>query len=269
MRSFSAGRSISPFGGFAIGPRFDAPYSALAFPRYGFVGEPAPSATARTETVKVVAKSAILRVGSSVGSVPCLLTTAPVPLPGLPLFPIPTAVALRAAAAMLDRFITDHIRNDAKDRMYRMFTQQTFQVVCEGDQIASVTAAPVDTDVGQECLLPGRACIDPPPLTATKVTLKRISSDSFAFGWSAKGRPPMALEVAVQAICPRTSRFIWHTVEGTIRCGATGVSVGVNLSGSRFPTHAVFVNGILRTSLPQGPLASTWIPHPSDPSMVR
>jgi hypothetical protein len=178
-------------------------------------------------------------------------------------------VALRAAAAMLDRFITDHIRNDAKDRMYRMFTQQTFQVVCEGDQIASVTAAPVDTDVGQECLLPGRACIDPPPLTATKVTLKRISSDSFAFGWSAKGRPPMALEVAVQAICPRTSRFIWHTVEGTIRCGATGVSVGVNLSGSRFPTHAVFVNGILRTSLPQGPLASTWIPHPSDPSMVR
>lgn len=236
----------------------------------GFGEPPTPSQATRTETVKVVARSSILPVGSAIGSVPCRLTTAPVPLPGLPVsVPVPTFIALRGAAALLDRFIKDHIRSDAKDRMYRMFSQQSFQVVCQNDQIVSVTPSPIDTDVGQECLIPGRACITPPPMTILGMTLRRTAPDTFTFGWTGKGRPPVAIEPAVEAICPRSARFIWHTVSGTIRCGVSGVMVAVTLRGSRFPTHAVFVNGALRASIPQGPLGMAWVSDPNDSRMVR
>jgi hypothetical protein len=235
--------------------------------------QPGPSPTTRTETVKVVAKSSILPVGSAVGSVPCV-RLLPSPVPGA-VIPVPSGTALQGAAlqgfaAMLDRVVSDHIRNDAKDRMYRLFSEQSFRVVCQDGQIVSVTPSPMDTDVGKECSVPGLPCLQPDPLVVTGVTLRRISPDTFAFGWMGRGRPHnLAEAVAFKAICARTSRFIWHNVSGTIRCGASGVMVGVQLSGSRFPTHAVFVNGALRASIPQGLLGMLWDPHPSDPTMVR
>jgi hypothetical protein len=187
----------------------------------------------------------------------------------LPVVPVPSAGALRAFGAVLDRNISDHIRSDAKDRRYRLFSEQTFRVVCQEGQIVSVIPSPMDTDVGEECMVPGHACLQPPPLTVTGITLRRVAPDTFAFGWMGRGRPHNLAEPAFQAICARTSRFIWHNVSGTIRCGASGVMVGIQLSGSRFPTHAVFVNGALRASIPQGLLGMLWDPHPSDPTMVR
>jgi hypothetical protein len=234
------------------------------------VPQPTPSPTARIETVKVVAKSSILKVGSAVGSVPCTVRIAPVPIPGVPPIPIPSAAALRTFAAVLDRNVNDHIRSDARDRMYRLFSQQSFRVACQDGQIVSVTpSAPVDTDVGEECVVPRHGCLQPPPLVVTGVTLRRVAPDTFAFGWMGRGRPNDLAEPAFQAICPRTSKYIWHNVSGTIRCGASGVMVGVQIVGSRFPTHAVFVNGALRASIPQGTLGMLWDPHATDPSMVR
>ena len=233
------------------------------------VPQPTPSPVTRTETVTVVAKSSILPVGRRYGTTPCTLLRGlrgqiPLVMPALRIDP-----ALIAFATALDRIISDHIRNDAKDRMYRLFSQQSFRVVCQNGQIVSVTPAAMDTDVGQECFIPSVACITPPALTVTGVTLGRTAPDTFAFGWMGKGRPHNLAEPAFQAICPRTSRFIWHNVSGTIRCGATGVMVGVTLTGSRFPTHAVFVNGALRASIPQGTLGMLWDPHPSNPAIVR
>jgi len=60
-------------------------------------------------------------------------------------------VALRAFAAQFGLVVRDHIRNDTRDRMYRLFTQQSFQVVCQNDQVLCVAPTPMDTDVGQEC----------------------------------------------------------------------------------------------------------------------
>ncbi len=230
---------------------------------------PQPVTPATTHTVRVVVRSSILRVGSAVGAVPCAFTTAPVPIPGLPTIPVPSGVALRAFAAMLDRVVSDHIRNDVKDRMYRLFSDQSFRVACQEGQILSVTPTAMDTDVGQECLIPGSACLTPPPLAVTPLTLRRTAPDAFAFGWTGKGRPHNLVEPSFQAICARTSRFIWHSVSGSIRCTGGGIAVGVQLTGSRFPTHAAFVNGALRASLPQGTLGQLWDPHPSDPTMVR
>jgi outer membrane protein OmpA-like peptidoglycan-associated protein len=231
------------------------------------VPQPTPSPVTRTETVKVVAKSSILPVGPAVGSVPCLVAITPIP--GAPV--VPSSVALRAFGVSLDRIVRDHIRNDAKDRMYRLFSEQSFRVVCQDGQIISVTMpSSMDTDVGEECFIPGgHACVSPPPLMVTPVTLRRTAPDAFEFGWEGKGRPHNLAESAFQSICRRTSQFIWHKVSGTIRCGSTGVVVRVRLTGSRFPTHAVFVNGALRASIPQGTLGMLWDRHPSDPNMVR
>jgi hypothetical protein len=231
--------------------------------------QPGPSPTTRTETVKVVAKSSILPVGSGVGSVPCTVRVLPSPVPNVPVIPVPSGAALRGFGAALDLNVRDHIRSDAKDRMYRLFSEQSFRVVCQDGQIVSVTPSPMDTDVGEECAVPGHACLHPDPVRVTGVTLRRVAPDTFAFGWMGRGRPHNLAEVAFQAICARTSMFIWHNLSGTIRCGTSGVMVGVQLSGSRFPTHAVFVNGALRASIPQGLLGMLWDPHPSDPSMVR
>jgi outer membrane protein OmpA-like peptidoglycan-associated protein len=230
-----------------------------------------PSRMTRTETVKVVVRSSILRVGSAVGSVPCRVTIAPVPIGSLPAIPVPSSQALRAFGAILDRIVSDHIRSDARDRMYRLFSQQSFRVVCQQGQIVSVTPSPMDTDVGEECFIPGgHGCITPPALIVTGVTLRRTAPDTFEFGWMGKGRPhKLAEEAGFQRICPRTSKFIWHNVSGTIRCGPAGTLVGVTLAGSRFPTHAVFVNGVLRASIPQGTLGMLWDPQLSDPTMVR
>jgi OmpA family len=230
---------------------------------------PQPVTPTTTHTVRVVLRSSILRVGSAVGAVRCPLTIAPVPIPGLPPVTVPSSAALRAFAAMLDRVVSDHIRNDAKDRMYRLFSDQSFRVVCQNGQILSVTPAGMDTDVGQECLVAGRACLTPPPLVVTGLTVRRTAPDAFAFSWTGKGRPHNLVEPSFQAICARTSRFIWHSVSGSIRCSGGGIAVGVQLTGSRFPTHAAFVNGALRASLPQGTLSQLWDPHPSDPTMVR
>ncbi len=226
--------------------------------------QPGPSPETRTETVKIVARSSILPVGSATGSVPCTVST----VPGTAL-PIPSSAALRAFSAQLGLVVRDHIRSDAKDRQYRLYTQQSFRVACQNGQIVSVTPAPMDTDVGEECIIPSRGCLTPLPITITGVTLRRTAPDAFAFGWMGEGCPHPLAEVAFQTICRRTSRFIWHTISGTIRCGATGVSVGVAVAGSRFPTHAVFVNGALRASIPQGTLGMLWDPSPTNPKRVR
>ena len=234
------------------------------------VPQPTPTQTTRTQTVKVVARSSILRVGGATGSVPCRVRILPSPVPVVPVIPVPSNAALRAFGAVLDRIITDHVRSDAKDKLYRLFSQQSFRVVCQDNQILSVTPTPMDTDVGDECFVPGgHGCITPPPLVVTGVTLARTAPDAFSFGWLGKGRPHNLAEPAFQAICSRTSKFIWHQVAGTIRCGPSGVSVGMTLTGSRFPTHTVFVNGALRATIPQGTLGMLWDSHPGDPDMVR
>jgi len=61
-------------------------------------------------------------------------------------------------------------------------------------------------------------------------------------------------------VCPRTSVFIWHRVSGRVRCTPTGTDVTVHLSGSKFPTHRVFVNGTAMRTVPQGGFARLWFP---------
>jgi hypothetical protein len=70
-------------------------------------------------------------------------------------------------------------------------------------------------------------------------------------------------------MCPRTSVYIWHRVVGRIECVGGEPRASVQLTGSRFPSHRAWVNGVLQPgALAQGPFSYLWTPTPTDPTLV-
>src|SRR6266542_5361710 len=152
-----------------------------------------------------------------------------------------------------DRMMCEEPMHDRKDKRYRLFSACTFQVTCQNGNVTAVTPSALDTDTGKE------GPLQAPPLIASPVRVVR-TADGFEFSWFARGRPHLAAEPPFQLVCPRTSVYIWHRVSGRVRCTPEGTDVSVNLSGSKFPTHRVFVNGTLVRTVPQGGFARLWFP---------
>jgi hypothetical protein len=210
-----------------------------------------------TRDIKIVVKSYIAPIGLSAG----------VPYCG-PLSP-GTHARLRGLALATDAAMRENPRTDAKDRAYRLYTSRTFTVTCNNGTVVSVVPSPLDTDVGQECVPSTRLCLTPPPIIVSNVSAGPTSPTSFAFTWMAKGRPPTPAEVGFQAVCPRTSVYIWHRIVGRIECAGGEPRATIQLTGSRFPSHRAWVNGVLQPgALAQGTFSRLWIPTPSQPTLV-
>lgn len=224
-------------------------------------GDAAP-ATAGTVTrdFKVVLKSYIAPIGSSTGSPYCggLLN--------------PTAnLRLRALAYVTDMAFSENPVTDVKDKHYRLYSSRTFSVTCRGGQLVSVAPSSIDTDSGKECIPRTSACLQAPPLTVSDVTAGMTSPGVFDFTWKAKGRPNLGAEPGMQAVCPRTSVYIWHFVRGRIQCNGGQPTLTLQLSGSHFPSHRAFVNGVIwPPTIPQGSFSNLWVAAGvSDPLTVR
>lgn len=218
-------------------------------------GETLPGAT--TRDIKIVVKSYIALIGLNAGMPSCLRWDPS------------THVRLRGAAAATDAAMRENPRTDAKDRGYRLYTSRTFTVTCLNGTIINVRPSAIDTDVGQECLPTTRLCLTPPPILLTNVSLGPTSPASYAFAWTARGRPPSTAEYLFQAVCPRTSVYIWHRVQGRIECVGGEPRALVQLTGSRFPSHRLWINGVLQPgALAQGPFSNLWAPTPADPTLV-
>jgi len=224
----------------------------------GFNEAPAPATV--TRDLRVVVKSYIAPIGGRTGSPYCggLLN--------------PTAdLKLRALALATDAAMSENPLADAKDKRYRLYSARTFTVTCNGGRIASVAPTPIDADTGTECIPRTSTCLQPPPLIVYGVTAGMTSPTTFQFSWTAKGRPHLGAEPAFQLVCPRTSVFIWHNVSGRIECAGGEPRVAIRLTGSRFPSHRVFVNGVIQPpTVPQGTYNNLWVPAGvSDPTLVR
>jgi hypothetical protein len=76
-------------------------------------------------------------------------------------------------------------------------------------------------------------------------------------------------EGLLNGIRPRTSKYIWHTIEGEFLAVGDDVSVRAKLRVSAFPSHGLWVNGEPRPIEPQGPFNALWDPLLSDPTRVR
>jgi hypothetical protein len=209
---------------------------------------------------KVVVKSYIAPIGLSAGSAYCGLVN-------------PTAhVRLRALAAATDLAFSENPLSDAMDKRYRLYSSRLFTVTCSNGRIASVVPFPLITDAGTECLPRTSMCLQPPPLIPSSVTAGLTGPNTYEFSWTVKGRPHLAAEPTFQAVCPRTSVYIWHTINGRIQCDAGDARLDItSLLGSRFPSHRVFVNGVIRSpGVPQGPFSNLWTPSSlSNPTLVR
>jgi len=213
----------------------------------GFSGFSQDNGAAATREVRVVVKSFIQCIGMRIGTLPlrCSLLSPP----GLP----PPSLRLLAMATATDRMMCEGPTHDRKDKGYRLYSACTLRLTCRGGQLVDVTPSALDTDTGME------GPLQAPPLITSPVKVTR-TTDGFAFEWSARGRPHLAAEPPFQAVCPRSSVFIWHRVTGRVRCTPTETDVTVSLSGSKFPTHRVFVNGTAVRTLPQGGFARLWYP---------
>jgi hypothetical protein len=219
----------------------------------------APAPGVVTRNLKIVLKSYIAPIGLRAGFPYCG-----------PLSPT-TNAKHRALALGTDAMMSENPLTDAKDKHYRLYSERTFTVTCNNGTIVSVVPTPVDSDVGLECLPRTSTCLTPPPLTVYGVTAGLSSPTSFQFSWTAKGRPHHVADLGFQAVCPRTSLYIWHRIDGRIECAGGEPRVTFTMTGSGFPSHRAWVNGVLRPpTIPQGPFSNLWVPAGiTDPTTVR
>jgi|GEM_PF-2476037 outer membrane protein OmpA-like peptidoglycan-associated protein len=186
---------------------------------------------------------------------------------GLLFCPLPspsTEAKLAAFAGATQSAVNENPSTDIKDRNYRLFSECTFSVTCGDNGLVDVKQSPISTDHGLECIPRTTTCLSPPPLRVFDVTSSRSGPNIFDFTWSVKGQPHPAAEPGFQAVCPRTSKFIWHAVRGRITCGPSGPTMTAQLSGSQFPSHRVWINGALISTRPQGNFSQLWSPFPGD-----
>jgi OmpA family len=217
---------------------------------------PPPPPSTTTRDVKIVVKSYIAPIVGRTGATVCSR------------FDPISALKLRALATATDAAFSENPLTDVKDKKYRLFTSRLFRVVCSSGKIVGVTPSGLDIDTGLECIPRTTLCLTPPPMTVISSSLTRTGPASFSFFWKAKGRPPRQAEPGFQLVCPRTSWFIWHSVEGTLDCSGPSVRVSTRLTGSHFPSHRLFLDGASVTTIPQGSFSDLWVPRPGDITMV-
>ena len=236
-----------------------------------FLSPGAPVVT-KTKVIEVSVKSFIGLVGSNIGVMPGFTSVpVPVPAPGIPIVPIPIArqTLLNAFAATIDVQFQEDPKNSAKDKRYRLFSSCRFTVVFENGKIlaASPGIPELDTDVGTE---PPSGGLQPAPLVVSPVSVSPRGDSFVTFSWTAKGRPHPLAEPPFQQIKPRTSVFIWHAITGRIDVSSGSPIATVGITGSAFPSHRAFVNGLpVFPELKQGPLSNLWVADPTDNTKVR
>lgn len=218
---------------------------------------PTPQATPVTRSFKIVVKSFIMPIGSRAGATSCMIGSDD------------DALALFATA--IDAVTSENPPTDLKDKVYRLYSTRTITVTCLEGRLTSFSATPLDTDVGLECFIKP-ACLTPPPIIVMSNAAGPSGVSSIDFSWRVKGKPHPWAEPAFQAVCDRDSVFIWHEVAGRIECTASGPSMAlVTVAGSRFPSHRVWVNGVVPPGLfiPQGVFSNLWVGTTPDPTLVR
>lgn len=216
------------------------------------------------EQFKVVAKSYIAKIGKNVGSFP------------MPEFPLwqhllmseyvgeqlrQTQEAnnrLRVLAAFADRIFSEDPATDSKGKGYRLFSQVTFDVT-PGKGSFSVKPLPLRasdfvTDSGKELFLQA------PPLSLSEVSGRFNEAGTvYTFTWRGSSRPNLAAEPAMQLVHPRLAVHIWHKVSGRITCvnGTPRIEI-TEFAGSKFPSHRLFVDGAIQSTIPQGDFVELW-----------
>lgn len=232
-----------------------------------------PVVPSRTRVFRVTGKSFIARIGSRVGSLDCGIDIGGRRIPGL------SNPALQALALATDQVFSEDPRTDRifttpppDNKGYRLFSQGQIEVVHRGNELVSVSLrGAIITDSGKECVPSTGACLQAPPLIIDQpFSTERASSSVMRFRWGVMGRPPDVTEPGFQLICQRECQFIWHQVKGTVDASSgSPVMTSIIIAGSHFPSHRVWIDGVERLTVPQGPFSDLWNCDPNNPRRVR
>jgi|GEM_PF-6995617 outer membrane protein OmpA-like peptidoglycan-associated protein len=216
---------------------------------------PTPKPTTKTKEFIVTVKSFIAPIGMKTGFILCPGTSDPLS--------IKANRNLRLLGIATDLAFSENPTSDAMDKAYRLFSSRKFTVHHNDTTISSIDISPIVTDTGKE------GPLQPPPLTITNDTNVRTSPTSLDFAWAGKGRPHLAAEPTFQAVCPRLSVFIWHSVRGQIKLdnGEPTITT-LALLDSKFPSDKVFINGDVKITSPQGEFKLLWRSSSIDPLLV-
>jgi len=217
-------------------------------------------AVARNKKIIISAKSFIATVGSKTGFIPGF-TVVPAP-PPLSTMPVPRQMLLLAMAKSLDGMMNEDPRSIAMDKAYRLFSECKFEIVFENNKILAAVPT-LTTDAGKE------GPLQAPPLIATSVSVSPLGESFVTFSWTAKGRPHLVAEPPFQLIKPRTSVFIWHTVTGKIDVSGKEPITTATIVGSRFPSHRLFIQTAISSTITQGELTNLWDADTTDLTKVR
>jgi hypothetical protein len=167
--------------------------------------------------------------------------------------------ALKLIGAAEKQF-SENPTSDKRDKKYRIYSRQNFRVSVVdtdiGTRIVNVEVSGIDTDVGREkgpfeLSLNGTSGI-----WDSSVTTR--GWDKIEFSWSVEARiglDPTAKKILSDIYNRDRPGLIWHGVSGTI----SPSSASVDLKGSLFPRHKIWVNGVERgISKVQAPLMGLW-----------
>jgi peptidoglycan hydrolase-like protein with peptidoglycan-binding domain len=235
----------------------------------------------QTKVFRVTGKSFINVVGSRIGRLNCGIDIGPVRIPGL------SNQALPLLARGTDASFSENPGHDRvftapppNGKGYRLFSQGRVEAVARGGILVDVRlVGALARDAGKECIpdvpwLPpsvtAGACLEAPPLIIDRAfSTSRISATSMRFTWGVKGRPPEIAEVVFSGICLRSSVYIWHVITGTVEiAGGVPTITSLDITGSQFPSHRAWVDGVVFDHQPQGPLSNLWNAAASDPTRV-
>jgi RHS repeat-associated protein len=170
---------------------------------------------------------------------------------------------------------------DAKDQTYRLFSQLDLKFCCEGNKLLGLSMSE-DKDGGLEGAIPvpimgpgGRIVgFRSIPFYGTmnlSTSLARVSPSSYSVDWKGWGKPhPILAEPSLQAVGFRLSTKIWHKGKVTVSCrNGKGYYHKDSYTGSKFPSHKLWINGIRKDNIRQHYLSDLWVSDPTDPSFVK
>lgn len=204
--------------------------------------------------IKVTAKSYIAAIGKNVGNVPG-----------------GNNAMLNIVAGATDQFFSENPLNDRMDHAYRLYSSVAMVVTCDGNALLNWAHTPYLDDTGTEPAKPiaNWAALQAPkgvlreevtnPLRNTKGNFTRVNKSTLRIDWAFYGRPHPFAEPALTAVSPRTGKWIWHRVDGFVECKNDVAVPRLNISGSAFPSHRLWINRALTQTVAQGPFSNLWI----------
>jgi hypothetical protein len=151
---------------------------------------------------------------------------------------------------------------------YRLWSNLTADIGCVDNKVAAWNFKPVETDFGKEFWVISTSG-DLEPLQVSPSASGKKANDRITFSYRMRGQPNEKANATMRAVKPRTCTFIWHEVSGSVVCQSNKATVEVNLRGSAFPSHRLWLQGGKVTEIAQGPFSKLWECDPKDPTSVQ